>query len=85
MKTAKASKTAKDRPPRLSRQFLRDQQWVFDHMQELKEKFPDQWILVHKGEVIAHGEEATKSWGKAKELGLDQPYLHFVENQIYVY
>ncbi len=78
-------KTAKDRPPRLSRQFLRDQQWVFDHIPELKEKYPDQWILVHKGQVVASGEEATRGWQNANELGLDQPYLHFVEKSLYVY
>ncbi|GEM_PF-4788072 len=31
----KILKAAKDRPPRLSRQHLRDRQWVSDHIQEL--------------------------------------------------
>jgi hypothetical protein len=69
----------KDRPPRLSRQFLRDQQWVFDHMPELKEKYPDQWILVHKGQVIASGEEAQRLANG--RTGSDQ-LLHFVEKHL---
>jgi hypothetical protein len=35
MKAAKTVKKNKDRPPRLSHQFLRDMQWDFDHMHEL--------------------------------------------------
>jgi hypothetical protein len=83
MKTA--VKTTKDRPPRLSRQFLRDMQWVADHMNELVEKYPNQWIAVHKGEVIAQGEEAFDVWQNAGKLGLGQPYLWLVEKGIHVY
>lgn len=85
MKTVKASKTAKDRPPTLSRQFLSDRQWVSDHMQELKEKYPNQWIMVYNGEVIAQGEEVGETWKRADELGLGQPFVRFIEKDIYVY
>ncbi|MDZ7289678.1 MAG: DUF5678 domain-containing protein [candidate division KSB1 bacterium] len=85
MTTARTVKIEKDRPPRLTRQFLRDRQWVADHMQELVEKYPDQWIMVYKGEVIAHGEEVWSKWRKADELGLEQPYISLIEREVHVY
>jgi hypothetical protein len=47
------TKPAKACPPRLSRQYLRDRQWVSEHMHEFIEKYPNEWIAVHNGEVIA--------------------------------
>jgi len=64
------TKSAKARPPRLSRQFLRDEQWISDHIQELIEKYPNQWIMVYNGEVIAHGENVWPTWRKADDLEL---------------
>jgi hypothetical protein len=79
------TKPAKDRPPRLSRQFLRDRQWVSDHIQELIEKYPNQWIMVYNGKVIAHGKEVWSMWKRADELGLGQPFVRFIERDVYVY
>ncbi|MFQ5632520.1 MAG: DUF5678 domain-containing protein, partial [bacterium] len=62
-------KTVYDKPPRLSRQFLRDQQWISDNIRELMEKYPNRWIMVHEGKVIASGEEVGRFWQKADELG----------------
>lgn len=77
--------TARAKPPKLSRQFLRDRQWVSEHMQELIADYPDQWVLVHKGKVIANGDKAWSLWRNANELGLGQPYLRFVEKGVHVY
>jgi len=82
MKTVKA---AKARPPRLSRQHLRDRQWVSNHIQQLIEKHPNQWIMVYNGEVLAHSENLGPVVDKADELRLDQPIFHFVERDVYVY
>jgi hypothetical protein len=75
----------KSRPPRLSRQFLQDEQWASDHMQELIEKYPNQWVMVYNGEVIAHGEEVWLKWRKADELRLGQPLVTFIERDVHVY
>lgn len=75
----------KDRPPRLTRQHIRDREWVSEHIQELVEKYPNQWIAVYKGEVCAHGETLGPVYDKAKELSLEQPYINFIERDIYVY
>ncbi len=79
------NKSDKTRPPRLSRQYLRDQQWVFDHTPELEEKYPNEWIAVHNGEVIATGDKAFDVWHRAGELGLGQPFLFLVEKGVHVY
>jgi len=85
VKTKKITRSAKDRPPTLSRQFLRDRQWVADHMQELITKYPNQWIMAYNGKVIAHGEEVKSTWQRADELGLDQPFVRFIEKDVHVY
>ena len=79
------TKPDKTHPPRLTRQYLRDQQWVFDHSPELAEKYPNEWIVVHNGEVIATGDKAFDVWRRAGELGLGQPFLFLVEKGIHVY
>jgi len=79
------TKHDKTRPPRLSRQYLRDRQWVSEHMHELIGKYPNEWIAVHNGEVIAQGKKAFDVWHRADELGLGQPYLRFIERGIHVY
>lgn len=78
-------KTVHKKTPRLSRQFLRDQQWVSEHMYELVEKYPNQWIAVYQGQVMGQGEEAFKIWKNADKLNLGQPYLWFVEREVHVY
>jgi hypothetical protein len=75
----------KDQPPRLSRQHVRDRDWVSEHIQELIEKYPNQWIAVYKGEVHAHHENLGPVYDRAKELGLVQPFMSFIERDIYVY
>jgi hypothetical protein len=81
----KTLKVAKNRPPRLSRQHLRDRQWVSEHIQELIDKHPNQWIMVSNCEVLAHSENLGPVVDKADELRLDQPIFHFVERDGYVY
>lgn len=75
----------KDRPPRLSRQHIRDREWVSEHIQELVEKYPNQWIAVYKGEVLAYDQKLGPVYDKAKALNLVQPYISFIERDIYVY
>lgn len=78
-------KSDTSRPPKLSRQFLRDEQWISDHIQELIGKYPNQWIMVYKANVIAHGEQVWSMWRMADELGLGQPVVSFVERDVHVY
>jgi len=78
-------KSIYDKPPRLTRRYLRDRKWVSENIQELIDKYPNQWILVSKQEVIYHDENLSTVWDKADELGLDQPYLSFIERDVYVY
>ena len=73
------------KPPKLTRRYLKDSQWVSDHIQELMEKYPDEWILVHNGKIIAHHEELDPVWEKANEMGLEQPYFRLVEGGVRVY
>ena len=42
-------------PPPIPRHHFEDTEWIGEHMAELRRKFPDQWVAVFHGEVIAAG------------------------------
>jgi len=78
-------KTTYEKPPKLSRRYLRDRKWVSAHIQELMGKYPDQWILVYDGEIVAHHAELGPVWDKADALHLEQPFFHLIEGGVRVY
>jgi hypothetical protein len=51
-------------PPKLSKRYLEDFKWVNDTINELTEKYPDQWIAVLEKEVII----ASKDLGLVKKV-----------------
>ncbi len=42
-------------PPPIPKRWSEDQKWISEHHHELAEKYPDQWVAVFNGEVIAAG------------------------------
>ena len=39
----------------LSKEYLEDEKWTFEHLGELIEKYPNQWIAVVNKEVVCVG------------------------------
>lgn len=43
--------------------------WLREHTQELQEKYPDMYVAVYQGKVIAADKEFGKVYEKAKPYG----------------
>ena len=42
-------------PPPIPRHYFEGSEWIGEHMAELRRQYPDQWVAVYNGEVIAAG------------------------------
>ena len=73
------------RPP--PTRFWEDERWMFEHMDELMQRYLGQWIVVYNRQVVA----ASKSRRQAKEQAAQvvpagEPTLvFFLEDKPYVY
>lgn len=76
-------------PKGLSREYLEDQKWINDHYTELRRSYPDQWIAVLRGEVVAAGKDLglveREGQRRAREVSEDQSVYSFVEAGIRIY
>lgn len=68
--------TATERAPRSDdvawgdpapRQFVEDSDWLSEHMEELTDEYPDQWVAVVGGRVAAAGDDASQVYRTASE------------------
>jgi len=50
-------------------EIAQDIRWLREHSQELQEKYPDMYVAVYKGKVIAVDKEFGRVYKKVKELG----------------
>ena len=56
--------------------FQKAQEWVLKN----REKYLNQWVCLDGDKLIAHGTDALEVHRKAKESGIETPYLeHLVE------
>lgn len=74
-------------PPIFTEQDRLDSLWMTEHAQELVEKYPDRWVAVYKGRVVAVGDDAAEASRLARKWeGPDcRPVIQFVEGKAYVY
>ncbi len=49
---------APTKPPLPSKQYTRDAQWIARHYRELSRKYANRWVAVHKGRVVAVGDDS---------------------------
>jgi len=67
-----------------------DEHWLFEHMAELTEQHPDQWVVVYKEQVIGMGgghRGLTEAIEQARHIVKDGERLvsFFLESKPYVY
>jgi len=70
--------------------FREDEHWLFEHMAELTEQYPDQWVVVYRKQVIGTGggpRGLTEAIEQAKHIVSDGERLvtYFLESKPYVY
>jgi hypothetical protein len=50
-------------------EFINDIKWIREHSQKLQEKYPDMYVAVYKGKVVAADKEFRKVCEKTRSLG----------------
>jgi hypothetical protein len=55
------------KPPPVPRRWFEDMQWMSEHILELTEQYPDQWVAVFHGKVVAAGKDAGQVQRLAQE------------------
>ena len=74
----------------LPARFWEDERWLFEHIAELTEQYPDQWVVVYKKQVIGMGSGPrglTEAIERAQHIVSDGERLvtYFLESKPYVY
>ncbi len=44
--------------PLPSKQYMRDTRWIVRHAKKLSIEYPNKWVAVHKGRVVAVGDDS---------------------------
>lgn len=67
--------------PLPSKQYTRDCQWIVRQFKKLSVEYPNNWIAVHKGRVVAVGDDSgtVKSVAQQRAGFLDIP-VEFVDD-----
>ena len=72
--------------PPLDPQYLRDMDWAYAHYAELERAYPNQWVAVVEGRVVAAGPVlADVRAGAAKFTDRGDVAVLFVEEGIHVW
>ncbi len=74
-KAARRNNHGRTRLPLPSKQYTRDAQWIIRHGEELSIKYPNKWVAVHKGRVVAVGDDlgSVKSAAQQETGAIDIP------------
>ena len=54
--------------------FQKAQKWIAEN----REKYMNQWVCLYGDELIAHGIDGREVFQKAKEAGIEVPFLHHI-------
>lgn len=57
--------------------FHKAQEWV----RQNREKYMNQWVCLEGDKLIAHGEDGLEVHRKAKEAGIQVPFLHHIVDE----
>lgn len=49
---------ASTKPPLPSKQYTLDAEWIAQHYRGLSRKYSNKWVAVHKGRVVAVGDDS---------------------------
>ena len=67
--------------PLPSAQYVRDAQWIARNYTRLSKKYPNQWVAVHKGKVVAVADDLGRARRMArKRTGTDEFPVQLVDD-----
>ena len=73
-------------PSRGSKEYWEDSKWAYEHMHEISEKYPNQWVVIFNKKVIADSRGGSEAEQIATEkVGNQEFVILFAEKGIRVY
>ena len=74
------------KPPLPSKQYTRDARWIARHYRELTQLHANKWVAVHKGHVVAVGDESgfVKAEAQQRTGFLDIP-VQLIDDATVIY
>ena len=73
-------------PPPSPKKYWEDRKWVSEHISEISEKYPNQWVVVADKKIIAAGEDGQAVRDKALKMVEHEDFvIFFSEKGIHVY
>jgi hypothetical protein len=73
-------------PPPGPKEYREDSEWAYEHMNEISEKYPNQWVIIFDKGVIAASINGSEAEQIAREKVGDQEFvILFAEKGIRVY
>jgi len=73
-------------PPPVSQEYWEDSEWAYEHMNEISEKYPNQWVVICGKKLVAASISGSEAEQIAREKVGDQEFvILFAEKGIRVY
>jgi len=73
-------------PPPGSKEYWEDSEWAYEHMNEISEKYPNQWVIICGKKLVAASISGSKAEQIARGKVGDQEFvILFAEKGIRVY
>lgn len=73
-------------PPPISQEYWENSEWAHEHMNEISEKYPNQWVVIYDKKVVAASTSGSEAEHIATEkVGNQEFVILFAEKGIRVY
>ena len=73
-------------PSPVSQEYWEDSEWAYEHMNEISEKYPNQWVVIYDKKVVAASTSGSEAEHIATEkVGNQEFVILFAEKGIRVY
>ena len=73
-------------PTPVSQEYWEDSEWAYEHMNEISEKYPNQWVVICGKKLVAASISGSEAEQIAREKVGDQEFvILFAEKGIRVY
>lgn len=73
-------------PPLGPKEYWENSEWAYEHMNEISEKYPNQWVVIYDKKVVAASTSGSEAEHIATEkVGNQEFVILFAEKGIRVY
>jgi hypothetical protein len=73
------------KPKPLSKEYIEDRNWAYEHTGEFVEKYPNQWVAVVNKEVVCVGKSLAEVQKVARQKAGDRPPFYYFARRVFRY